>query len=154
LQSDQDTVTDQAVSIMSVHAAKGLEFSYLFVIGLEEGFFPLIGDTTDIEEERRLGYVALTRAKKELTLSYVRSRFYRGKRTELLKSRFLKEAGAIEGSLLIQKSSHYNKGDLVQHKIFGMGRITNVAKAGKDQKLTINFGGISRDILANFVTKI
>ena len=49
---------------MSVHASKGLEFEHLFVIGLEEGFFPLIGDGSDIEEERRLAYVAITRAKR------------------------------------------------------------------------------------------
>lgn len=154
LQSDQDSVDEQTISIMSVHASKGLEFDHLFVIGLEEGFFPLIGDGTDLEEERRLGYVALTRAKKELSLSHVKSRFYRGKRTELAKSRFLKEAGVVEGSLLIEKSKSFTKGDLVKHKIFGMGRVTNVLKSGKEYKLSINFGGITRDILSTFVEKI
>jgi len=110
LQSDQDHMEDDAVSVMSIHASKGLEFDHLFVIGLEEGFFPLLGDGTDLEEERRLGYVAMTRAKKELTLSTSSSRFYKGKRTGLIKSRFLSEAGLIKGSLKIDKSSSFKKG--------------------------------------------
>ena len=80
---------------MSIHASKGLEFEHLFVIGLEEGFFPLLGDGSDIEEERRLAYVAITRAKKTLGLSYANSRFYKGQRTRLEKSRFLSEATSL-----------------------------------------------------------
>jgi DNA helicase-2/ATP-dependent DNA helicase PcrA len=154
LQSDQDQIDAESINIMSVHASKGLEFDYLFVIGLEEGFFPLLGDTTDMEEERRLGYVAITRAKKELTLSYSASRFYKGKRADLAKSRFLNEAGVCEGSLILQKSMEFKKGDLIKHKIFGMGRIIEVTKVKKECKLRINFGGSKRDILASFVEKI
>ncbi len=154
LQSDQDQIDSEHISIMSIHASKGLEFEYLFVIGLEEGFFPLIGDGSDIEEERRLGYVAITRAKKELTLSYSGSRFYKGRRTELTKSRFLKEAGVCEGSLILEKTTSFKKGDLVKHKIFGIGRITEVSKVGREFKLQINFSGTRRDILASFVEKI
>jgi len=154
LQSDQDQIDSENISIMSIHASKGLEFEYLFVIGLEEGFFPLIGDGSDIEEERRLGYVAITRAKKELTLSFSGSRFYKGRRTELTKSRFLKEAGVCEGSLILEKTTSFKKGDLVKHKIFGMGRITEVSKVGREFKLQINFSGTKRDILASFVEKI
>ena len=154
LQSDQDQIDSDNISIMSIHASKGLEFEYLFVIGLEEGFFPLIGDGSDIEEERRLGYVAITRAKKELTLSYSGSRFYKGRRTELSKSRFLKEAGVCEGSLILEKTTSFKKGDLVKHKIFGIGRITEVSKVGREFKLQINFSGTKRDILASFVEKI
>jgi DNA helicase-2/ATP-dependent DNA helicase PcrA len=153
LKSDQDTIDGHSVSLMSVHASKGLEFKYLFVIGLEEGFFPIIGDGTDLEEERRLAYVAITRAKDELTLSYCHKRFYYGKRTDLLKSRFLTETGLVKGSLTIERTNEYKKGDVVKHKVFGMGKIIAVSKAGDNYKLKINFGGAKRDILSTFVEK-
>ncbi|MCG3685512.1 ATP-dependent helicase [Aliarcobacter butzleri] len=153
LESENDDYSGEAVSMMSVHASKGLEFKHLFIIGLEEGFFPITGDGSDLEEERRLGYVAITRAKDNLTLSFVHSRFYKGKRTVLSKSRFLSESGLIKGSLTIQKQADFKKGDIVSHKIFGMGRVEKVTSAGKDYKLTINFGGTKRDILSSFVEK-
>ncbi len=154
LQSDQDQIDNEHISIMSVHASKGLEFEYLFVIGMEEGFFPLIGDGSDIEEERRLGYVAITRAKRELTLSSVGSRFYKGRRAELKKSRFLKESGVCKGSLILEKTTSFKKGDLVKHKIFGIGRVFEISKVKREFKLKINFSGTKRDILASFVEKI
>ncbi len=155
LQSDQDHIDEDAISVMSIHASKGLEFDHLFVIGLEEGFFPLLGDGTDLEEERRLGYVAMTRAKKELTLSTSSSRFYKGKRAGLMKSRFLSEAGLIKGSLKIDKAtSSFKKGTLVKHKIFGVGRVIEVSKVKRETKLKINFAGSVKDILASFVEKI
>ncbi len=154
LQSDQDEIDERSVSVMSIHASKGLEFDHIFVIGLEEGFFPLLGEGSDLEEERRLGYVAITRAKKELTLSYSNSRFYRGKRARLEKSRFLSESGLIKGSLKIEKKSSYKKGMLVKHKIFGIGRVVEVSKIKREFKLKINFGGTYRDILASFVERV
>jgi len=154
LQSDQDQIDNEHISIMSVHASKGLEFEYLFVIGLEEGFFPLIGDGSDIEEERRLGYVAITRAKRNLTMSFVQSRFYKGRRADLKKSRFLKESGVCKGSLTLEKTTSYKKGDLVKHKIFGIGRVFEISKVKREFKLKINFSGTKRDILASFVEKI
>jgi DNA helicase-2/ATP-dependent DNA helicase PcrA len=154
LQSEQDQVEGESIYIMSIHASKGLEFEHLFVIGLEEGFLPLIGDGSDLEEERRLGYVAFTRAKSNLTLSNVNSRFYKGRRTELQKSRFINEAGLCEGSLILEKNTSYKKGDLVRHKIFGAGRVEGVSKAGREFKLSINFGGNKREILASFVEKL
>ena len=154
LESENGELTDQSVSMMSIHSSKGLEYKHLFIIGLEEGFFPIIGDGSDIEEERRLGYVAITRAMDNLTLSFAHSRFYKGKRATLLKSRFLSESGLIKGSLTIEKHSSYKKGDLVKHKIFGMGRVQKATKAAKDYKLTINFGGTIRDILSSFVEKM
>ncbi|ASM38404.1 MAG: UvrD-helicase domain-containing protein [Campylobacter sputorum] len=153
LQSDQDSINEESISIMSIHASKGLEFKYLFVIGLEEGFFPLIGDGSDIEEERRLAYVAITRAKEHLTLSHAESRFYKGKRERLKKSRFLSEAGLCEGSLQIEQQKEFKKGDLIKHKIFGIGRIVEITKVNQDFKLKINFGGITREIMSNFVEK-
>lgn len=154
LQSDQDQVEGESIYIMSIHASKGLEFEHLFVIGLEEGFLPLIGDGSDLEEERRLGYVAFTRAKSSLTLSSVNSRFYKGRRTELQRSRFINEAGLCEGSLILEKNTSYKKGDLVRHKIFGAGRVEGVSKVGREFKLLINFGGNKREILASFVEKL
>ncbi len=154
LQSDQDKMGIDQVNLMTIHAAKGLEFEHVFVIGLEEGFFPVIGETTDMEEERRLGYVAFTRAKKELSLSSVKSRFFRGKRKEMNKSRFLAESGIVKGGFSVEDKSPFKKGDLVKHKIFGMGRVIGANKAGQDYKLKINFGGSQKEILSDFVEKI
>jgi len=155
LQSDQDQIEEDAITIMSIHAAKGLEFEHLFVIGLEEEFFPLLGEGCNMEEERRLGYVAITRAKSDLTLCYVDSRFYKGRRKMIDKSRFLGEAGLIQdASLKITKSSTYKKGDLVKHKIFGIGRVQAANKSGKEYKLLINFGGNKKEILSSFVQSI
>ena len=150
LLSDQDAVSGDAMNIMSVHASKGLEFEHLFVIGLEEGFFPLLGDSNDIEEERRLAYVAITRAKRTLTLSFAASRFYRGKRERLDASRFIAEAGLVAKEPPREQSSGFSKGELIKHKLFGIGQITAV----NGDRLTINFGGISRVIMSNFVEKI
>ncbi len=155
LQSDQDQVEENAINIMSVHASKGLEFEHLYIIGLEEEFFPLLGETTDIEEERRLAYVAFTRAKESLTLCYIDSRFYRGKRKNVKMSRFLGESGVIKNtSLKLTKSVEYKKGDLVKHKVFGIGRVQEVSKSGKEYKLKINFGGNKKEILSSFVESI
>ena len=154
LQSDQDAVEGESIYIMSIHASKGLEFEHLFIIGLEEGFLPIIGEGSDTEEERRLGYVAFTRAKDTLTLSHVNSRFYKGRRTELIKSRFLTEAGLCAGSLKVEANSSFKKGDLVRHKIFGPGRVLGVSKSGRQFKLSINFGGTHREILASFVERL
>ncbi len=155
LQSDQDEVEGDAITIMSIHAAKGLEFEHLFVIGMEEEFFPLLGDGCNMEEERRLGYVAITRAKSDLTLCYSDSRFYKGRRKQLEKSRFLGEAGLIQNtSLKVTKNADYKKGDLVKHKIFGIGRVQAVTKSGKEYKLRINFGGTKKEILSSFVQPV
>ena len=152
LQSEQDQVDERSVNIMSIHAAKGLEFEHLFVIGMEEEFFPLLGDGCNMEEERRLGYVAITRAKSDLTLCYADSRFYKGRRKQLEKSRFLGEAGLVKNSSLkVTRSADYKKGDLVKHKIFGIGRVQAVTKSGKEYKLLINFGGNKKEILSSFV---
>lgn len=155
LQSDQDNIDENAITIMSIHASKGLEFEYLYVIGLEEEFFPLLGDGCNIEEERRLGYVAITRAKSDLTLCYVDSRFYKGQRKRMDKSRFLGEAGLINDTAFkVSKSPSYKKGDLVKHKIFGIGRVQATTKSGREYKLKINFGGSKRDILSSFVQSV
>lgn len=139
---------------MSIHASKGLEFEHLYIIGMEEKFLPLVGEGSDLEEERRLCYVAFTRAKNTLTLSHVKRRFYKGQREDLMKSRFFNEAGLCEGSLIVEKKSTFKKNDLVRHKVFGVGRIQSISKAGKEHKLSINFGGNQREILASFVERL
>lgn len=85
---------DQAVTLMTVHAAKGLEYEHVYVVGLEEGIFPgmrSIADEQELEEERRLAYVAFTRAKKKLTLVHAQSRRLYGMRDSNPASRFLTE---------------------------------------------------------------
>ena len=94
LDEEDDDVA--SVSISTVHASKGLEFDYVFVIGMEEGKFPLsraMDDNDELEEERRLMYVAITRARKKLYVTKAKSRFLYGKRETQLPSRFLKEMG-------------------------------------------------------------
>lgn len=89
------------VLLMTIHSAKGLEFPYVYVVGMEEGIFPglrSIGDQPEMEEERRLCYVAFTRAKDQLTLSYAKQRMLFGKTTSNRKSRFLEEAELISDS--------------------------------------------------------
>lgn len=96
LMSDQDTMADAAnglVRLMTIHAAKGLEFSVVFIVGMEQGLFPSGGsnDDRDREEERRLCYVAFTRAKKELYLSYATLRRIYGKTSLQMPSEFLSD---------------------------------------------------------------
>ena len=86
---------DNNVSLATVHSVKGLEFKVVFVVGLEERYFPIVrqDDDSDIEEERRLMYVAITRAKERLYLTCSRSRFMYGKQSYSVVSRFVKELG-------------------------------------------------------------
>ncbi|RDU62942.1 MULTISPECIES: ATP-dependent helicase [Helicobacter] len=168
----QESKGIEGVSCMSVHSSKGLEFDYVFVIGLEEGFFPMTREDSSLEEERRLAYVAFTRAKKELYLSFVDSRFYRGNRATLPPSKFLAESGVgnkgeakqpkqnsfaptIRRSFVNTSSeSGFSKGDCVMHKILGAGRIVEVRQEGKTTRLKINFGGLEKEIFSDFVTKV
>jgi DNA helicase-2/ATP-dependent DNA helicase PcrA len=95
LVSDQDGLkaNQEAVTLMTVHSAKGLEFPRVFVTGLEDGLFPMMrqGDVGDVEEERRLFYVAVTRARQELSLSYARRRRRYGMYQEAGGTRFFGE---------------------------------------------------------------
>ena len=77
---------------MTLHQAKGLEFDYVWVIGLEEGLLPhsrSVDDLFQLEEERRLFYVGITRARRKLYITHARRRFIFGRREETMKSRFL-----------------------------------------------------------------
>ncbi len=85
---------DDAVVMMTMHSAKGLEFPHVFLVGFEDGLFPgmrAIGDSEEMEEERRLCYVAITRAKKTLTISHAKQRMLYGRTSAALPSRFLRE---------------------------------------------------------------
>lgn len=96
---------DDAAVMMTMHSAKGLEFPNVFLVGFEDGLFPgmrAIGDIDEMEEERRLCYVAITRAKKALTISYARQRMIYGKTGASLPSRFLRE---IPESLTVKKGA-------------------------------------------------
>ena len=91
---EQYNESDDAVVMMTMHSAKGLEFPNVFLVGFEDGLFPgmrAIGDAEEMEEERRLCYVAITRAKKNLFISHARQRMIYGRTSAAMPSRFLKE---------------------------------------------------------------
>ena len=94
---EQYSEGDNTVVMMTVHSAKGLEFPHVFLVGFEDGLFPgmrAIGDQEEMEEERRLCYVAITRAKETLTISHARQRMIYGRTASSLASRFLREIPA------------------------------------------------------------
>lgn len=91
---DSQSDSDNCVTMMTMHAAKGLEFPHVYVVGMEDGLFPgncAMGDAEEMEEERRLCYVAMTRAKETLTLTNARQRMLFGRTAPAMPSRFLKE---------------------------------------------------------------
>ena len=104
-----------AITLMTVHASKGLEFPVVFIVGLEENLFPMGARDNfdvDIEEERRLFYVAITRAEERLYFSHCRSRFKFGEETRQARSRFLDEvdAGVVQtetGATITQKKDRF-----------------------------------------------
>ena len=100
---EQYNESDDAVVMMTMHSAKGLEFPHVFLVGFEDGLFPgmrAIGDREEMEEERRLCYVAITRAKQTLTISYAKQRMLYGRTNAALKSRFL---GEIPEDCIVRK---------------------------------------------------
>ena len=99
---------DDAVVMMTMHSAKGLEFPNVFLVGFEDGLFPgmrAIGDMEEMEEERRLCYVAITRAKEMLTISYARQRMLYGRTNASLPSRFLRE---IPEDMVVKKGGYHS----------------------------------------------
>ncbi len=111
LYTDLETFSegDDAIVMMTMHSAKGLEFPNVFLVGFEDGLFPgmrAIGDMEEMEEERRLCYVAITRAKKTLTISYARQRMLYGRTSSSLPSRFLRE---IPDDLVSKKGGYYEQ---------------------------------------------
>lgn len=128
---DNEKVDDQIprVSLMTIHLAKGLEFPYVYIVGLEEDLFPSamnLDSRSGLEEERRLFYVALTRAEKRAFLSYTQSRYRWGKLNDAEPSRFIEE---IDESYLEYNitSDTYAYRPLVNTSIFGDHKPTKVA---------------------------
>ena len=135
------------ISLMTVHSVKGLEFNHVFVIGMEEGIFPHMNslmESSDVEEERRLMYVAITRAKDDLHLINARRRTLFGKEQINPISRFIneinkdlletnveeelpkKEEKIETGEMFREEDVDYNVGDFVYHETFGMGKVVEV----------------------------
>ena len=132
---------NDVITLMTIHSAKGLEFDYVFLIGLEEGIFPHINSfdsPDDLEEERRLCYVAVTRAKKSLTLVNAKRRMLYGNTNSNLPSRFIgeinddyldkdqEEVPLFKKAAMIDEDASYNLGDKVIHDIYGEGIIVGI----------------------------
>ena len=168
--SDQD----DAVILMTMHSAKGLEFPHVFITGFEDGLFPgmrAISDREEMEEERRLCYVAITRAMESLTITHARQRMLYGRTSAALASRFLREipqqciltrgVQQEQRNFVAQKPTYaakrsdafrtqevrtitleLQKGDSVMHTAFGRGMVLTVTKIGVDALLEIAFDQI------------
>lgn len=132
------------ISLMTVHSVKGLEFPYVFITGLEEGIFPHKNSfsSDELEEERRLMYVAITRAKKKLYLTNTKRRMLYGVESPSISSRFIKEISedlienenkeekkvVFKEKMLYDKEQTYNYGDKVLHDTYGEGVVIEVTK--------------------------
>ena len=137
------------ISLMTVHSVKGLEFDRVFVVGMEEGIFPHMNslmENSEIEEERRLCYVAITRAKEELHLINARRRTLFGKEQANPVSRFISEIGkdlletnvkeeelpqreqerVVHADMFREEEVDYQVGDFVYHESFGTGKVVEV----------------------------
>jgi DNA helicase-2/ATP-dependent DNA helicase PcrA len=169
LVSDIDAVRSESeyVTLMTLHAAKGLEFSVVYIIGLEEGMLPFQrrgenGVESDHEEERRLLFVGMTRAKRRLTLSHVRYRMLRGSSPRMTRSPFLNELpgdqiewtgmgldspspGHAGGAgRLPDDIDQWTVGTLVRHPVHGVGRIMSMHQGGRRTHVDVQFAGGSR----------
>ena len=164
LKSDQDDMEgDGYVSLSTVHAVKGLEFRVVFVVGLEEGIFPLsraMNLPSEMEEERRLMYVAITRAEEKIYLIHATKRFMYGKSNYETESQFLKELNIVEKNLPKPKEkkkkedkaqeffdSGLKVGDKVIHPRFGEGEILDISADGMVGK--IDFSGSAKELMLN-----
>ena len=173
---DRWNEADEAVTLMTIHSAKGLEFPVVMVTGLEEGLFPLgphSYEVEELEEERRLFYVALTRAEKKAYLSFAHARRrFGGAPIPTTQSRFLHELPEelLEYILPAQRtdrqgysspvskpivtsapSNELSIGHHVEHKLFGKGKILAVEGTGETAKLTIIFSGnVRKKLIAKY----
>jgi DNA helicase II / ATP-dependent DNA helicase PcrA len=172
LSSDLDNLKEgqTAVSLMTLHASKGLEFSVVFLVGLEQGLLPnyrSIQDPASLEEERRLCYVGITRAKERLYLSHARERRLYGSREPAMRSQFLdevpeellatqhkrrqtytKSSAAPRGKQNIANiTENWQVGDRVLHKAFGIGEITHVFGTGNKMSVAVKFSSLGQKII-------
>jgi DNA helicase-2/ATP-dependent DNA helicase PcrA len=175
LVSDLDALEDDAsyVTLMTLHSAKGLEFSSVFLTGLEEGVFPhsrALSETPELEEERRLAYVGITRAIDRLFLTYASRRALYGNTYAYPKSRFLDELPGLEvleresvplarpaGGRWREVAIHESAGagvhlgleagDRVRHPKWGEGQIESIVGAGGDGLVTIGFPNVGQKML-------
>lgn len=119
---DKDTGDDDRVALMTIHLAKGLEFPYVFVVGMEEDLFPSamsMSTRSELEEERRLFYVALTRAEHQAYLTYAQSRYRWGKLTDSEPSRFIDEITGEYLEYLTPAENNYRYKPMIDMDIFG-----------------------------------
>ncbi|KGQ37747.1 DNA helicase II [Gallibacterium genomosp. 1] len=151
----------QCVDLMTLHSSKGLEFDRVFIVGMEEGLFPsgASGEEGRIEEERRLAYVGITRARKKLTLCYAEQRRVYSQEEKRIVSRFINELpeeniqeirlrgtvtravnlAAVGTAKSILENSEWKPGQRVKHHKFGYGSIINVEGSDKNCRLQIAF---------------
>lgn len=178
-EQDEYDSTQQAVTLMTVHNAKGLEFPVVFILGVEEGVFPhmrSLGEPAELEEERRLAYVGITRAKQRLYLTHAWNRSLWGGTNYNPPSRFLKEipdkhmrtVGAAPGRRHVSHTTQARYPDLekatagwrigqeVAHDRWGRGVITGLSGSGEKAEATIYFSeqGEKRLLLAYAPIKI
>jgi Superfamily I DNA and RNA helicases len=142
--SVDETKDEDRVSLMTLHSAKGLEFPVVFLVGLEEGLLPhfrSLETTKDIEEERRLCYVGITRAKEKLFLTYALRRSKFGSLNPSKTSRFLTEMEIFEYNKesVDVRTFAIKKGDTVLHKVWGLGKVLDVVYDGDVPYATIDF---------------
>lgn len=142
---EEHKVSDDAITLMTLHSAKGLEFKVVFIVGMEDGIFPhqnSFTETGGLEEERRLCYVGITRAKEKLYLSNARKRMLYGKENLTIPSRFLKEipselieetSASVKSEKKIDKTKvfydeeqEYQVGQVVMHTIYGRGVVVGI----------------------------
>jgi DNA helicase-2/ATP-dependent DNA helicase PcrA len=119
---DKDTGDDDRVALMTIHLAKGLEFPHVFVVGLEEDLFPSamsLNTRSELEEERRLFYVALTRAEQQAYLTYAQSRYRWGKLTDSEPSRFINEIDSQYLEYITPEETNYRYKPMIDTDIFG-----------------------------------
>ena len=119
---DKEVGDDDRVALMTIHLAKGLEFPYVYVVGMEEDLFPSamsMNTRSELEEERRLFYVALTRAEKQAFLTYTQNRYRWGKLIDAEPSRFLEEIDAQYVENLTPVNDGYRYKSLIDSDIFG-----------------------------------
>jgi len=144
---EEQTTTENSVQLMTLHAAKGLEFPLVFLVGMEEGIFPsprALESADGLEEERRLAYVGMTRAREQLICSYARSRYLYGQRQENPPSRFLSEIPSelcAPSPLLSSPLSHYPIAIAakVQHHVYGEGVVMGYQGQGDYTQIQIQF---------------